>query len=75
MWSRSATIPNEVSMSSHSNVIARTDRQIQRHDENISSTAYAGGKSEFWALKRSKITSNDLSAEFYRLCDATSTLQ
>ena len=30
-------------MSIHSKVIARTDRQTHRHDENITSTAYAGG--------------------------------
>ena len=44
---------NEVSMSNHSKAIAQTDRQIHtqtdrhththRHDENITSTAYAGG--------------------------------
>ena len=44
---------NEVSMPTHSKVIARTDRQTHRqththththtHDENITSTAYAGG--------------------------------
>ena len=36
---------NEVSMSTGSKVIARTDkqtRQTDRHDENITSTAYAG---------------------------------
>ena len=35
---------NEVSMSTHSKVIAQTDRQTHRHDENITSTAYVGGK-------------------------------
>ena len=42
---------NEVSMSTASKVIAQTDththtytdRQTDRHDENITSTAYAGG--------------------------------
>ena len=39
-------------MSTHSKVIARTERerdthtQTHRHDENITSTAYAGGKNE-----------------------------
>ena len=35
---------NEVSMSTASKVIAQTDRQTHRHYENITSTAYAGGK-------------------------------
>ena len=37
---------NEVSMSTGSKVIAQTDtqRHTDRHDENITSTAYAGGK-------------------------------
>ena len=30
-------------MSTHSKVIARTDRHTDRHDENITSTAYTGG--------------------------------
>ena len=36
-------IKNEVSMSTASKVIAQTDRQKHRHDENITSTAHAGG--------------------------------
>ena len=36
---------NEVSMSTASKVVAQTDTQTDthRHDENITSTAYAGG--------------------------------
>ena len=35
---------NEVSMSTPSKVVAQTDRDTHRHDENITSTTYAGGK-------------------------------
>ena len=44
---------NEVSMSTGSKVIARTDRQTDTHthththDKNITSTAYAGGNKNF----------------------------
>ena len=37
---------NEVSMSTASKVIARTDTQTHRHDENITSTAYAGNNED-----------------------------
>ena len=40
---------NEVSMSTPSKVVART--QTHRHDENITSTAYAGGKNLYFKTK------------------------
>ena len=66
---------NEVSMSSGSKVIAQIDRQTdrhrhrhthththtQRHDENITSTAHAGGNNEVTdenIIERTKMVNN-----------------
>ena len=58
---------NEVSMSTTSKVIAQTDRHtdaqirrqthLNRHYENITFTAYAGGKNRIWFLYLDQLSS------------------
>ena len=49
---------NEVSRSTGAKVIARTDRHTERYDENITSTAYAGGK--YWIPIKLKLFQHDI---------------